>query len=229
MNMKLALGGLAVTVAAVAGYGLFGVGANGTDAASLLPTMAAEAQETAAPAEAAAVTVPDLIIGPADAKVKITEYASYTCPHCATFHDAVFKPLKADYIDTGKVQFTFREVYFDRYGLWASMIARCGGDMRYFGISAMLMEKQQEWAASDDPLVVVNNLKTIGRAAGMEDAAMQTCLEDAAMAQAMVATSQENMAADQIEGTPTLMINGTKHSNMSYADLKAIIDAELAE
>jgi protein-disulfide isomerase len=46
----------------------------------------------------------------------------------------VFKPLKADYIDTGKVHFTLREVYFDRYGLWAAMIARCGGDLKYFGI-----------------------------------------------------------------------------------------------
>jgi protein-disulfide isomerase len=37
------------------------------------------------------------------------------------------------------------------------------------------------------------------------------------------------MKADGIEGTPTLIINGTKHSNMAYADLKAIIDAELAK
>jgi protein-disulfide isomerase len=52
-------------------------------------------------------------------KVKIVEYASFTCPHCAHFHETVFGQLKADYIDTGKVQFTLREVYFDRYGLWA--------------------------------------------------------------------------------------------------------------
>ena len=35
--------------------------------------------------------------------------------------------VKKDYIETGKVRFTYREVYFDKYGLWASMIARCAG------------------------------------------------------------------------------------------------------
>ena len=65
--------------------------------------------------------------GSADAKVEIIEYASYTCPHCASFHAGPYKDLKKDYVDTGKVKFVYREVYFDRFGLWASMIARCAG------------------------------------------------------------------------------------------------------
>jgi protein-disulfide isomerase len=173
--------------------------------------------------------VTDFSIGPADAKVQIVEYASFTCPHCASFHDAAFKPLKAEYIDTGKVRFTYREVYFDRYGLWAAMIARCGGEMKYFGIADILFETQKDWAGSDDANVVVENLKKIGRTAGMDDAAMDVCLKDGAMAEAMVAHYQKNATADAIEGTPTLIINGEKHSNMSYADLKAILDAELAK
>ncbi len=180
-------------------------------------------------AAAALPEVPELVLGAADAPVTITEYASYTCPHCANFHETVFKPLKADYIDTGKVKFVFREVYFDRYGLWAAIMARCGGDLRYFGISGILFEKQQEWAASEDPTVVVENLKTIGRAAGMDDATLTQCFENAPMAEAMVAKFQTNMEADQVEGTPTLFINGTKHGNMTYADLKTLIDAELAK
>ncbi|WP_386629588.1 thioredoxin domain-containing protein [Sulfitobacter geojensis] len=55
----------------------------------------------------------------------LSEYASFTCPHCAAFHSGPFKQLKADFIDTGKIKFIYREVYFDRPGLWASMIARC--------------------------------------------------------------------------------------------------------
>ncbi|MDQ1848660.1 DsbA family protein [Gemmobacter fulvus] len=181
-------------------------------------------------ADAAALPeVPELVLGAADAKVTIMEYASYTCPHCASFHAAVFKPLKAEYIDTGKVKFVYREVYFDRYGLWASIMARCGGDMRYFGISSILFEKQQEWAASDDPAVVVENLKTIGRTAGLDSAALDACFKDEKMAEAMVAQFQKNMEADKVEGTPTLFINGVKHANMAYADLKALIDAELAK
>lgn len=186
----------------------------------------ASAQEAA---PAAATEMKDFSIGAPDAKVQITEYASFTCSHCANFHETVFKPLKAEYIDTGKVLFTYREVYFDRPGLWAAMIARCGGDMRYFGISDILFETQREWPASDDPAVIVENLKKIGRTAGMENATMDACMKDAETAKAMFERSETNMKADGIEGTPTLMINGVKHSNMSYADLKAIIEAELAK
>ncbi len=157
------------------------------------------------------------------------EYASFTCPHCANFHATTFKDLKKDYIDTGKVHFTLREVYFDRYGLWAALIARCGGEMKYFGIHDMLFDQQQDWAASENPQEVVDKLKTIGRAAGLEDAAMDVCLNDTANAEALIKQFQTNFEADGVEGTPTLFINGTKHGNMAYEDLKAIIEAELAK
>ena len=187
---------------------------------------AATAQETAPETP---VEIKDFTLGSPDAPVKITEYASFTCSHCAAFHATTFKPLKAEFIDTGKVEFTLREVYFDRYGLWAAMMARCGGDMRYFGITDILFETQQEWAGSEDPNVVVENIKKIGRTAGMDDATLDTCMKDGAMAEAMVARFDENMKADGVEGTPTLFINGTKHANMDYAALKSLIEAELAK
>lgn len=195
--------------------------------AALLP-LSASAQEAAADT-AAPVEITDFSIGSPDAKVQVTEYASFTCPHCANFHATVWPQLKTDYIDTGKVRFTYREVYFDRYGLWAAMVARCGGEMRYFGIVDMLFDQQKEWAASDDPNVVVGNLRTIGKAAGLDDAALDICLKDAAMAEAMVKRFETNFKADEVEGTPTFIINGEKHSNMSYDDMKAILDAKLAE
>jgi protein-disulfide isomerase len=109
------------------------------------------------------------------------------------------------------------------------MVARCGGAERYFGISDILFETQREWAASDDPATVVANLRRIGRTAGMDDATLDACLNDGPKAQAMINTYQANAEADDVQGTPTLMINGVKHSNMSYADLRVIIDAELAK
>jgi protein-disulfide isomerase len=190
--------------------------------AALTPALA---QETAT----AAPTVGDFSLGSPDAKVKMVEYASFTCPHCANFHETVFGQMKKDYIDTGKVHFTLREVYFDRYGLWAALIARCGGEMKYFGIHDMLFAKQAEWAGTDDPQQVVENLKTIGRAAGLDDAAMDACLNDQANAEALIKQFQTNFEADGVEGTPTLFVNGTKYSNMAYEDLKAILDAELAK
>ncbi|WP_295078533.1 DsbA family protein [Tabrizicola sp.] len=190
----------------------------------MTPALAQEA--TTATAETA---VKDFSVGSPDAKVKMVEYASFTCPHCATFHETVYPQLKTEYIDTGKVHFTLREVYFDRYGLWAALIARCGGDMKYFGIHDMLFAQQKDWAASEDPMQVVEKLKTIGRAAGLEDAAMDACLNDTANAEALIKQFQTNFEADGVEGTPTLFINGSKHGNMAYEDLKAILDAELAK
>ncbi len=187
-------------------------------------------QETEAETEAAAAPeVKDFSIGNPDASVKIVEYASFTCPHCAHFTETVFKPLKAEYIDTGKVHFTLREVYFDRYGLWAAMMARCGGELKYFPVADTLFATQNEWAGTDDPTAAVANIRKIGLASGMTEEQLNQCMNDAPMADAMVKRFEENMKADQIEGTPTLMIDGEKHGNMSYADLKAIIDAKLAE
>lgn len=183
-----------------------------------------------APAFAQEATAPgDFSIGSADAPVKIVEYASFTCPHCANFHAAVFQDLKRDYIDTGKVHFTLREVYFDRYGLWAAMVARCGGDMRYYDITGMLFAQQAEWLDSPEPMQVLANLRTIGVAAGLDGAAIDVCLNDATQADALVAQFETNMKADAVKGTPTLFVNGTMLSNLTYDDLKVVIDAELAK
>lgn len=216
--MAKKLGIAALTLVIMGGVGLWAAGS-----APQLASMAAEAQETAA------IEIKDFTLGAADAPVKLTEYASFTCPHCATFHKDIFGKLKADYIDTGKVLFEYREVYFDRYGLWAAMMARCGGEMRYFGITDILFDTQQEWAASEDPTVVVENLKKIGRTAGMDNAALDICMKDPATAEALVAHFETNFKADGIEGTPSILINGVKHPNMAYDELKAVLDAELAK
>lgn len=197
--------------------------------AAAMAAMPAWAQDATAPAPAAAAPeIKDFSIGSPDAPIKMVEYASFTCPHCAHFHETVFGQLKTNYIDTGKVHFTLKEVYFDRYGLWAALVARCGGDLRYFGIQDMLFSTQGEWAASEDPNVVVQNLRKIGLTAGLTNEALDACMADSAMVEAMVAHFEANMAADKIEGTPTLIIDGEKHSNMSYEDLKAILDKKLA-
>lgn len=226
----------AIALVMCTGLGLWAAGGKSVEQ-SLLAPLAAQAQEAAttgtattgtAPATAA-VEIKDFGLGPVDAKVKMIEYASFTCPHCANFHSEIFGRLKADYIDTGKLRFEYREVYFDRYGLWAAMMARCGGEMRYFGITDILFNTQKEWAATDDPAAVVENLKKIGRTAGMADAALEVCMKDATTADAMVKHFEANFKADGIEGTPSFMINGVKYSNMKYEELKSILDAELAK
>jgi protein-disulfide isomerase len=122
-----------------------------------------------------------------------------------------------------------REVYFDRYGLWAGMVARCGGgEARYFGIVDVLFETQRAWLGPQEPTGIVQNLRGIGREAGLSDAQLDTCLNDADTAQALVAAYQQNATADDVRGTPTFIINGKKYSNMSYADFSSTLDGLLS-
>ena len=181
--------------------------------------------------EAALIT--DFGIGDVNAKVTIDEFLSFTCPHCANFHADVYPRLKADYIDTGKVRLVYHEVYFDQLGLLGAMLARCGGEMRYFGITDMLLDKQMDWAGAGDNDAAVAALKKIGLAAGLDDAAVDACLRDQAVAEALVAHYQKsietNFPGETFGGTPSFIINGAQHSNMDYAELQAILDAELAK
>ena len=188
---------------------------------------AANAQEAAADIDTS--TIQDMVLGAEDAPVTIVEYASYTCPHCATFHEGPFKQLKKDYIDTGKVKFIYREVYFDRYGLWASMIARCGGPEKFFGITDLVFKGQNDWARAGGPTEIVDALRKIGRLAGIENDALEACLQDGAKAQTLVNWYQEHAKADDINATPSFIINGEKVSNQPYAEFQKIIDAELAK
>lgn len=185
-----------------------------------LPAFAQEAE--------AAAGIPDMVLGNSDAPVEIVEYASFTCPHCANFHANQFQQIKANYIDTGKVRFVFREVFFDRYGLWGSMIARCGGEMRFHGIVSMMFERQREWAQGE-PAQIAANLRNIGKVAGLDDATLDACMQDADTAQALVAWYEENRVRDNIEGTPSFLIQGQKYSNMSYEEFAAILDEKLTE
>ena len=173
--------------------------------------------------------IADMVQGSPDAKVEIIEYASYTCPHCASFHAGPYKDLKKDYVDTGKVKFVFREVYFDRFGLWASMIARCAGPDRFFGMTDLLFKEQSLWSRAGDPAAIVAELRKIGLKGGMEEAQLNACLEDADNAQALVAWYQENAERDDVGSTPSFLINGEPYSYMNYADFSAIIEENLAE
>lgn len=188
-----------------------------------------EAAATTEEAEADENGIVEMVLGNEDAKVTVMEYASFTCPHCASFHENQFKQLKADYIDTGKIRFVYRDVYFDRYGLWAAMVARCEGPSKFFGISNLLYEQQREWMDPQDPVKTSENLRRLGRIAGLDGDKLTACLEDEDKARALVSWWQENSEADDISSTPTLLINGESHGNMNYADLKELIEAELAE
>ena len=171
--------------------------------------------------------VAEMAMGDENAPVTLIEYASFTCPYCASFHVNQFKELKADFIDTGKVRFIYRDVFFDKFGLWASMVARCGGPERFFGIVDMIYEDQREWIGDGTDAGVADRLRKIGKVAGLTEEELDACLTDRENAQALVAVYQENSEADGISSTPTLLINGTKYQNMAYPELKDVIEGKL--
>lgn len=218
MNRTLLLSA-SVVLATVAG-GLWYSATTGTQNLPNLPgaAFAQTADQTAA------VEIADMTIGAETAPVKIVEYASFTCPHCANFHKQAFKKLRAEYIDTGKVQFTLREVYFDRFGLWASMVARCGGEMRFYGITDMLFEQQSSWTKGVDPADIAGRLRKIGLTAGMTGEQLDACLSDGDQAQALVGWYQKNAEADDVTATPSFVINGQKYSSMGYDKLVSVIE-----
>ena len=171
----------------------------------------------------------EMTLGDPNATVVVTEYASFTCPHCGSFHRDVFGKLKSEYIDTGKILFRLREVYFDRYGLWAGIVARCGGESKYFGIVELLFDKQETWSRQENPTEVVERLSGIGLAAGLTDEQLESCLTDEANAEMLFNAYRKFADEDGVRSTPSFVIDGELHSNMSYEDFAEILDARLAE
>lgn len=167
----------------------------------------------------------DVVIGAEDAPVTVIEYASFTCPHCARFHIDTWPEVKANYVDTGKVRFILREVYFDQYGLWASMTARCGGEAGFYPMVDIFLKQQSQWTKAEN---IGGAILQIGRRAGLSEAQLQACLSDQDYAKTLVEAYKTNATADEIQSTPTFMINGEQHSGaMGYEDFAELIDAAL--
>ncbi len=222
--LPVALAAVVAVGAAIWWFGLRDQAPQST-AFEIAPIGSAEASE----ADVDTSDVVEMVLGDPDAPVEIIEYASYTCPHCGTFHQNVYPQIKADYIDTGKVKFIYREVYFDKYGMWASLVARCGGPEKFFGITDLVYKGQREWTRAGSDAAIAEELRKIGRLAGIENASLDACLSDGEKLRSLVAWYQQNAQNDGISSTPSFVINGTKHANMSYAEFQSIIDEQLGQ
>lgn len=140
-----------------------------------------------------------------DAKVIIVEYASATCPHCASFHKDAFRKLKAEYLDTGKVRFIFREFPLNDAALAAFMIARAAPKDSYFPIIDVLFETLDTWAKNP-----AEGLLNIARQAGFSEEKFNATLRDEALARGIMAIRDGGVAFG-VQGTPTFFINGELH------------------
>jgi protein-disulfide isomerase len=166
--------------------------------------MAQTASDVAKP-----VSLPDMALGPADAAVTITEYASMTCPHCAAFDTAVFPKIKSEYIDTGKVRYVFREFPLDVKAAAGSMLARCiakDDSGKYFAVVDLLFKQQADWAMKN----TAETLGRIGKQAGLSQQAVETCLKDQALLDKIAADQKYASEVLKVDSTPTFFINGEK-------------------
>jgi protein-disulfide isomerase len=153
------------------------------------------------------VSLPDMALGPANATVTITEYASMTCPHCSAFNETVFPKIKSEYIDTGKVRYVFREFPLDIKAAAGSMLARCIAREdagKYFAVIDMLFKQQNDWVIKN----TTETLIRIGKQAGLSQQAVEDCLKDQALLDKIAADQKFAAEVLKVNSTPTFFING---------------------
>src|ERR1700732_3029870 len=155
------------------------------------------------------VSLPDMALGPANASVTITEFASMTCPHCAAFSEAVFPKIKSEYVDTSKVRYVFREFPLDIKAAAGSMLARCiakDDSGKYFAVIDMLFKQQNDWVLKN----TAETLTRIGKQAGLSQEAVEACLKDQALLDKIAADQKYASEVLKVDSTPTFFINGDK-------------------
>ena len=171
--------------------------------------LAAVVLSGAALAQAQRPSLPtDMSLGKADAPVTLVEYASVGCPHCAAWHREVWPAFKAKYVDTGQVRFVYREMLTGNPALaYAGFItARCVPRARYFDVVEDIAQNYDAYAQSID---LKGEMKALAGKLGLSAANFETCYKDEAKA-GIVSRHRANVAVDQVQGTPTLVVNGVK-------------------
>ena len=225
---------------------------------TLLAALAAAAATAAAPAAAAparkaaparadwtrtVVETPEggFRMGNPAAKVKLVEYASLTCPHCASFAASAKAPIAAR-VRTGKVSFEYRPYVLNGIDLMATLLARCAGPSGFFPLSDRLFATQRDWVGKIENLPEAEQqriaalppgeqfaaaaeavaLTQVAAQHGVPAAKARACLTDTAAIQRI---EEIGAAADAIgvSGTPTFSINGSLVHAHEWAELEALI------
>jgi protein-disulfide isomerase len=71
------------------------------------------------------------MLGHTGAPLTPIEFSDYQCPYCRRFFGTTLAALKAEYIDTGKLRYVFRNFPIDRihpFARKAAEAAHCAGD-----------------------------------------------------------------------------------------------------
>ncbi len=169
------------------------------------------------------------VMGNPNAKVKLVEFGSLTCPHCAEFDETGAKPLIDNYVKKGLVSWEFRNFVRDPFDMTATLLSRCGGEASFFGLTRNLFADQKDWVGkvqAADParlqalqgLPPAQQFSTIADLAGLKQfAAMRgvprakadQCLADEAEINRLVQMNSDASSTYSIPGTPAFLINNT--------------------
>ncbi len=165
------------------------------------------------------------VLGPADAPVTVVEYASFTCPHCATFHNAILDDFKTKYIDSGEVRLIFREFLRNGADVAVSAVARCAPADRYFEVVEGYFATQDQWLTQQDLRQAILNQAT---EYGFTEDTFNACLGNQNLLKAFDAGMQRAQSFG-VTGTPTFFVDGQKHVGaLPMNQWDAIIGPKLA-
>lgn len=151
-----------------------------------------------------------MVLGDKASKATIIEYASVGCPVCGQWAREVYPTLKARYIDTGRVKFTYREMLVGGGVELTSaaagfVLARCAGQSKYFPVVDAIYRNQEELFK-----VPRETLLAIARSCGMTEAEFDACMQNDKAFAALNARVERNSAKDDVHATPTFVVNGRK-------------------
>ncbi len=164
-------------------------------------------------------------IGNPKAKVTIKVFSSLTCPHCAHFHEKIYKNLKQDFIDTGKVRFEHHGFPLDLAALNAEKILRCvKNNDESFQFLSEIYKKQNKWAIGSDINKINESLKKIGLNFNLDSAKIDSCLKDENTQDKILNERIQAQKKYKITSTPTIYINEKKYEGKhDYKKFKKIV------
>lgn len=190
---------------------------------------AAPAQEVAAVAGDDMLVMPhaeDRVLGNPFAKVQIVEYASYTCPHCATFHKEVMPDIQKKLIDTGKARFVFRPFPLDNVAFAISKLTYCAPKKNYYDMVHAYMDEQAVWTKSKD---LLGSIKEIAARYGLDESAVDACLLNEEVHEVVKEFTETGQKLG-VNSTPSIFVDGKLLPGIQRIDvLEKLVDEALAE
>jgi protein-disulfide isomerase len=164
-------------------------------------------------------------VGNANAKVKVNEYFSLTCTHCAAFAQETFPQVQTDLIDKGIVQWVYHDYPLDQVALTAAMVARYLPVDRYEPFVNALLASQMTWAFNrgNNP---TDELWKMAALAGMGRPTFDKAINDTALRNWILQQQKQDTAKWNIDSTPSFVIDGKKYAGeMSYDSFRKLIPA----